>query len=219
MAPDRLRRNAPLKTRSVSISCLRLRFSMQVAFIVATAGMCDRAMIETGSTKEIMVTNFASKSTPSSGTSSAEIFTRPIGIILQFNADVINAFQSATVSWVQRRQEALKDTIAAFEKMGHCQDISEAMTIQREWMKRSMHRLDEDFSSLTSQTSDMLQEAGPAEAHAPANMSEVAHLPAGEIETHVRVVEHTRQRGRSTGDEGPNHLAKPTKSRANRRRR
>ena len=107
-------------------------------------------MIEAGSTKEIIVTNFASVSMPSSDTAIVEIFTQPIEIILRFNADVINAFQSAPVSWVQRRQEAQKDTIAAFEKLSHCGDIGEAMTIQREWVKRSMRRLDEDFSSLTS---------------------------------------------------------------------
>ena len=137
------------------------------------------------------MTNVASVSTSSPGDRGAEIFTRPIEIILRFNVGIINAFQSATASWVRRRQEAAKDTIESFEKLAHCRDIREAMTIQREWVKRSMQRLDEDFSPFVSQTSDMLHRAASAGENTVANMSEAAHLPAHEVENHVRAVEHT----------------------------
>ena len=92
------------------------------------------------------MTNFPSIFPPSPGNPIAESFTRPIETILRFNVDVISAFQSATVSWVQRRQEAVKDTVAAFEKLIRSRDISEAMAIQRDWVQRSMHRLDEDLN-------------------------------------------------------------------------
>ena len=91
------------------------------------------------------MTNFASLSTR--GNSGVEICTQPIETILRLNAGVISAFQSATVSWIQRRQEAAKEGIESFGKLVCCRDIGEAMAIQREWVERSLHRLDEDFSA------------------------------------------------------------------------
>lgn len=64
------------------------------------------------------MTNFHSitTSTPAPGNRGAEIFTQPIEIIFRLNAGIINAFQSATVSWMQRGQEAARDTIESCEK-------------------------------------------------------------------------------------------------------
>jgi len=126
------------------------------------------------------VTNFPPGSTRSPGNRGAEIFTQPIEIILRFNAGIVNAFQSATVSWMQRRQEAARDTIDSFEKLVCCRDIGEAMTIQREWVKRSMHRLDKDLSPLADQAPDMVHE------NAVVDMLEAAQLPSREAGNHAR---------------------------------
>lgn len=145
--------------------------------------------------------------------------TQPIEIILRFNAGIINAFQSATVSWMRRRHEAARDTAESFEKLAHCHDIGEAVTIQREWVRRSLNRLDQDFSPLATQTSDMLHEASSAGENLVASMPEVAQSPRRKVEDHVGAVKHTRPKVRSTKIEGPNHRTKPDKSRAKGRRR
>lgn len=72
------------------------------------------------------MTNFDSVSPPSSASRGMELFTQPIEIFLWLNAGVINVFQSATVSWMQRRQEAARDAIASFEKLVHSRDFGEA---------------------------------------------------------------------------------------------
>jgi hypothetical protein len=164
------------------------------------------------------VTNYASVSTSSPGNRSAEIFTQPIEIILRINAGIINAFQSATVGWMQRRQEAARDTIESFEKLVHCRDIGEAMTIQREWVKRSMHRLDEDFSPLAGQTPDMLQAVASAGETAVVNMSEAAQPLVREVENHVRAAQPNHQKVRSTEKEAPNQRTKSAKPAHGRRR-
>jgi hypothetical protein len=173
--------------------------------------------------KENTVTDFAPASTRS-GNPGAEIFVQPIEIMLRFNAGIINAFQSATLGWVQRRQEAARDAIESFGKLAHCRDIGEAVAIQRAWVQRSMHRLDEDFSPLAIQTPDMLQEAASAGATALATMSEGAPLTSREaespreVESHARAAEQTRPKAQSTEKERPNHRTKKAKSSPGRRR-
>jgi hypothetical protein len=167
------------------------------------------------------VTNFASVSTHLPDNRGAEFFTRPIEMILEFNVGIINAFQSATASWMRRRQEAARDTIESFEKLVHCRDIGEAMTVQREWIERSMHRLDEDLNPLASHT-DTLREAASAEAasaevNAVAVLSEAAQLPTREVEEDALTAEPTHQKVQST-EKGPKHRTKPAKSAYRRQR-
>ena len=168
------------------------------------------------------MTNFDSVSPPSSASRGMELFTQPIEIFLWLNAGVINVFQSATVSWMQRRQEAARDAIASFEKLVHSRDFGEAMTIQREWIKRSTRRLDEDFSSLKSRTPDIHHEAETAGASAIANESEAAQLEAARVpvregEERTQIAESTG-RARSTQKKASNHRPKPVSSPHKRRR-
>lgn len=157
---------------------------------------------------------------PRSGNPGAEIFVQPIEMVLRFNADIINAFQSATMGWMQRRQEAARDTIESFGKLVHCRDMGEAMTIQRGWVQRSMHRFDEDFSPLAIQAPALLRAAASAEATALATLPETAPLAASEVESG----EQTRPKAQSTGTdraekkERPNHRTKKAKSSHGRRR-
>jgi hypothetical protein len=178
----------------------------------------SRRIIEVDPNEETTMTEAAPASMRSSN-QGAEIFVQPIEIILRFNAGIVNAFQSATVGWMQRRQEAARDTIESFGKLVHCRDIGEALTIQREWVQRSMHRLDEDLSPLAVQTPDLLHEAASAGTTAP----EAAPLTTREVESHARAAEQTRQKpqstekGRATEKEQPNHRTKKAKSSHRRR--
>jgi hypothetical protein len=159
-----------------------------------------------------------------SGNSGAEIFVQPIEMILRFNAGIANAFQSATVGWMQRRQEAARDIIESFGKLVRCRDIGEAMTIQREWVQRSMHRLDEDLSPLAIQTPDLLHEAASAGATALAAAPETAPSTASAVESHEHAAEQTQQKAQSPEKEQapekerPNHRTKRAKSSPGRRR-
>lgn len=170
--------------------------------------------------------NFASMSAHLPDNRGAELFTRPIEMILEFNVGLINTFQSATASWMRRRQEAARDIIESFEKLIHCRDIGEAMTVQREWVERSIHRLDEDLNPLANHT-ETLREAASAEGasaeaasagvSAVAILSEAAQLPAHEGEENAPTVEHIHQKVQST-EKGPKHRAKPGKSAYRRQR-
>ena len=160
------------------------------------------------------MTNFSSLSTPAAANRDADIFP-PIGIIFRLNAGLINALQSATASWVQRRQEAARDAIESFERLARCRDIGEAMTIQREWVERSMRRLDEDLSPLASQMPDMLHAAVSAGTNAAAAISDAAQPAAGEAEAHPRAADHDR---RPKEKEASSHRPKPAGSGRKRRR-
>ena len=162
------------------------------------------------------MTNFPSILPPSPDNSIAESFTRPIETILRFNVDVISSFQSATVGWVRRRQEAVTDSVASFEKLLRSQDISEAMTIQREWAQRSMRRLDEDLTPVAIQTSEMLKEEVSGGERAVATMSEAAQVPAGVVENDVSAMQPPHKKARSTKKESH---PKQAKSRSRKRRR
>jgi len=162
------------------------------------------------------VTNFPSILPPSPDNSIAESFTRPIETILRFNVDVISSFQSATVGWVRRRQEAVMDSVASFEKLIRSQDIGEVMTIQREWAQRSMRRLDEDLSPVAIQTSETLKEGASAAERAVATMPEAGQVPAGIVENDVSAMQPVHKKVRSTMKESPTRQAK---SRTRKRRR
>lgn len=159
------------------------------------------------------MTSFAPVSTPSPADRSVEIFTQPIEMIFRFNAGILSAFQSATLTWMQRRQEAARDTIDSLGKLVHCRNIGEVITIQREWFKRSMHRFDDDLSPLASQTPDMLDVAASGGVKA----VEAVEIPVCEIKDDARAAEHTRP-VRSTEKKVPNHRAKAGSSLHRRRR-
>ena len=164
------------------------------------------------------VTNFASLSTR--GNSGVAIFTQPIETILRLNAGVISAFQSATVSWIQRRQEAAKEGIESFGKLVCCRDIGEAMAIQREWVERSLHRLDEDFSAFANQAPEMLPDAEPEVTVVATTSEAAAQLPAPEIENHSHAPDQTDQKNRRTKKKGPpNQRTKSARSSSHGRRR
>jgi hypothetical protein len=182
-----------------------------------------RRIFEADPNQENTMTDAAPASTRS-GNPGAEIFVQPIETILRFNAGMISAFQSATMGWMQRRQEAARDTIESFGKLVHCRDIGEAMTIQREWVQRSMHRLDEDLSPLAMQTPNLLHEAASAGAATLATVPEVVPLTALVVESHEHAGEQTRpkapstEKKRATEKEPPNHRTKKAKSSHGRRR-
>lgn len=170
------------------------------------------------------MTNFPSIFAPMPGNTLSESFTRPLDAILRFNVDVINSFQSAAINWVRRRQEAIKDTAECFESLIRSRDISEAMTIQREWVQRSMHRLDKDLSPVAIQTSEMVSEAAFAEQSAIARMSETAPVPVENHESavgaaeenHLTEVEPPHKKARSRKKEG--HTKRPESPSGKRRR-
>jgi hypothetical protein len=153
------------------------------------------------------VTNLATASTRF-GNPGAEIFVQPIETILRFNAGILTAFQSATVGWMQRRQEAARDTMVSFGKLAQCRDISEAMTIQREWVKRTMHRLDEDFSPLAMQAPDLLH----------ATMPEAAPVAARVVESQARAVVEALPKAPSPAQDRPSPRTKRAKSSPARKR-
>jgi hypothetical protein len=126
--------------------------------------------------------NFARESLLSSDQPSARMFVWPLEMMLRFNASIANAIQESTVSWAQRRQEAADNAVETFERLVHCQDLGEAVSIQQEWVENNIRRLDQDFGALTDQGANLSHRAASTARDAVGKSSHAARAGARQIE-------------------------------------
>jgi hypothetical protein len=145
-------------------------------------------------------------------------FGPPIEAAMRFNAGIISAFQSATVSWMQRRQEAAKEGIESFGRLLWCRDIGEVIAIQREWLERSLHRLDEDFHIFSSQAPDILARIEGVGVRRPIPDA-AAQSAASQNENQSHAEQHSEQNNSRTEKKAPTGRAKSSKPSSGGRRR
>ena len=126
--------------------------------------------------------DFARESLLSGDQPPARMFVWPLEMMLRFNASMANAIQESTVSWAQRRQEAAEDAIETFERLVHCRDIGEAVSIQQEWVENSIRRLDEDFGALAHQGANLSHRAASTARGAVGKASSAARAGAHQAE-------------------------------------
>lgn len=126
--------------------------------------------------------DFARESLLSFDQPSARMFAWPLEMMLRFNASVANAIQESTVNWAQRRQEAAEDAVETFERLVHCRDLGEAVSIQQEWVENNIRRLDEDFGALAHQGANLSHRAASSARDAVGKSSEAARAGAHQAE-------------------------------------
>ena len=112
----------------------------------------------------------------------ARMFAWPLEMMLRFNASVANAIQESTVNWAQRRQEAAEDAVETFERLVHCRDLGEAVSIQQEWVENNIRRLDEDFGALAHQGANLSHRAASSARDAVGKSSHAARAGARQAE-------------------------------------
>jgi len=120
------------------------------------------------------------------------MFVWPFEMMLRFQANVANAIQETTVSWAQRRREAAQDVVETFERLVHCRDIGEAVSIQQEWLENNLRRLDEDFDALAHQGANLSHRAAASAREAVGQSSDAARAGARQAE---QVGESVRRQG------------------------
>ncbi|HXR86262.1 MAG TPA: phasin family protein [Stellaceae bacterium] len=123
----------------------------------------------------------------------ARLFAWPLEMMLRFNANVANAIQENTVSWAQRRQQAAEDAVETFERLVHCRDIGEAVSIQQEWVENNIRRLDEDFGALAHQGATLSRRAASTARDAVGKSANVARAGARQAEETADSMRHEGQ--------------------------
>ena len=103
--------------------------------------------------------DFARESLLSFDQPPARMFVWPLEMMLRFNATMASAIQESTLGWAQRRQQAAEDAVETFDRLVHCRDLGEAISIQQEWVENNMRRLDEDFGALAHQGANLSHRA------------------------------------------------------------
>ena len=126
--------------------------------------------------------NFAREALLSPDQPPTRMFVWPFEMMLRFNATIANAIQESTVSWAQRRQKAAEDAIETFERLVHCHDLSEAVSIQQEWVENNIRRLDEDFGALAHQGANLSHRAASTARDVVGKSSHAARLGAHQAE-------------------------------------
>ena len=112
----------------------------------------------------------------------ARMFAWPLEMMLRFNASVANAIQESAVNWAQRRQEAAEEAVETFERLVHCRDLGEAVSIQQEWLENNIRRLDEDFGALANQGANLSHRAASSARDAVGKSSHAARAGARQAE-------------------------------------
>lgn len=98
----------------------------------------------------------------------------PIEAWLRCQAGVLDAAKPVADGWIERRREAAKATLDAFERLATCSDIQEVASIHRDWLEGSMQRLDADLHAFADHAVAVSHEAVTATRYAAQTSSEAA---------------------------------------------
>ena len=153
--------------------------------------------------------DFARESLLSYDLPPTRMFVWPWEMMLRFNASMANAIQESTVNWAQRRQEAAEEAVETFERLVHCRDLGEAVSIQQEWVENNIRRLDEDFGALAQQGANLSHRAASSAREAVGKSSHAARLGAHQVEETAesmgRNIEEAEQSAQHEGEESQRH--------------
>jgi hypothetical protein len=104
--------------------------------------------------------------------SMTQMCTRPFEAWLRWQADMLKAAEPVAMGWFERQRGATHMALETIEKLSHCGDLNEAVSIQREWFDGAMKRLTADFETLTEQATSLSRDAVAATRNAAQSVSE-----------------------------------------------
>jgi hypothetical protein len=88
-----------------------------------------------------------------------QLWTRPFEAWLRWQVDMLKAAEPVAIDWFERRRQATEAALETIEKLSHCSDLNEAVSIQRDWLEGAAKRLTADFETLTEQATFLSREA------------------------------------------------------------
>ena len=101
------------------------------------------------------------------------IWMRPMVACLRWQVDMVNATEPVAMDWFARQRVASRTALAMVEKLALCRDLSEAISIQREWFEGAVKRMIVNVETLAEQAASLSREAVAATRDAAQSFSEV----------------------------------------------
>ena len=98
----------------------------------------------------------------------------PVELWLRSQADMIKAAEPVATGWLERRREDAEAALRALERLSTCPGLSDAATVQREWLDGAMRRLEADMRALTGPATFWSHETITAAREATERLSEAA---------------------------------------------
>jgi methyl-accepting chemotaxis protein len=143
----------------------------------------------------------------------ARLFVWPVEMMLRFQANMANTIQQSTMGWVQRRQEAARETAEAFARLIHCRDLGNAITIQQEWLEGNIRRFEDDLSALANQTAEISHKTASTARDAVDRSSDAAQAGARNAERTAESMRRGAEEGQETLRSATEEAGKHAKSR------
>jgi hypothetical protein len=107
-----------------------------------------------------------------------EVFARNANLWFKTHAELLANIDALTHAWLTRRREGIDAMREAIQQMTECQDATEMLGIQQEWLSGALRRTGEDIASLSDGIASMTQKA-TAEFEQAARKAAEPLLPAG----------------------------------------
>jgi hypothetical protein len=107
-----------------------------------------------------------------------EAFARNANLWFKTHAELLANIDALTHAWLTRRREGIDAMREAIQQMTECQDATEMLGIQQEWLSGALRRTGEDIASLSDGVASMTQKA-TAEFEQAARKAAEPLLPAG----------------------------------------
>jgi hypothetical protein len=114
-----------------------------------------------------------------------QMWTRPIQFCLQCQADMFKATEPFATGWFERQLDATHLALENIKKLARCGDLTQAVSIQRQWFEAALKRLTPEFEKPTERASELSCEAASASRDATQSVAEAAtsSRPAAQVKT------------------------------------
>jgi hypothetical protein len=106
--------------------------------------------------------------------SSARMMAQPIERWLHLQSDLIKATEAVMTGWLRRRREGTEAALAATDRLVACGGLSEALSIQGEWVAGALSRIIADLQALSDQSFTVSREAMSAWSAVPEAVEQAA---------------------------------------------
>ena len=85
--------------------------------------------------------------------------TWPVEFWLRGQSNMLRAIEPLAKGWIERRQEAANATVETWQRLAQCNDLQEAVAVQRNWIEGSVQRLNADLRAFADHATAISREA------------------------------------------------------------
>jgi hypothetical protein len=108
-----------------------------------------------------------------------EVFARNANLWFKTHAELLANIDALTHAWLTRRREGIDAMREAIQQMTECQDATEMLGIQQEWLSGALRRTGEDIASLSDGVASMTQRRRPSSSRRRGKRPSRCFPPAG----------------------------------------